>query len=47
MKRNHKLIKIDGKTYQKSSAFGNRDQKSIFKNKAKYDRKQFKSADLD
>ena len=37
------VIKIDGKVYAKTIAFGNRKAKSVFKNRKKYDRRKSKS----
>ena len=40
---NNNLVKVDGKVYAKSLRFGNRKQKSVFKDKSKYDRKSLKN----
>lgn len=36
------VIKVDGKVYAKTLAFGNWKAKSVFKNRKKYDRRKNK-----
>ena len=40
---NRNLVKVDGKVYAKSLRFGNRKQRTVFKDKSKYDRKSLKN----
>lgn len=37
-----KTIKVDGRVYAKTLQFGNRNQKTVFKNKKAYSRKGYK-----
>ena len=39
-KMNKNLIRIDGKVFARTLAFGNQNAKVVFKNKRKYDRKK-------
>lgn len=40
---NKNLIKVDGKVFAKTLAFGNQKAKSVHKNRKKYDRNRIKN----